>query len=151
MLPAVTPGNLPLTYTADPASVCTVAGTTVSLHGVGTCTVTADQAGDAGHLPATATGTFAVTAIVVVTPPTPPIPELSLHVDAGQVVADSAIVVDGDGFKPYSDGSNRAAFHARGARHRDDRRQRIVPHHGAVAARGDPRYPPHRRRRHHDR
>ena len=102
VLPAVTPGNLPLTYTADPASVCTVAGTTVSLHGVGTCTVTADQAGDVGHLPATATGTFAVTAIVIVTPPTPPIPELSLQVEAGQVVGDSAIVVDGDGFKPYS-------------------------------------------------
>jgi hypothetical protein len=64
VLPAVTSGNLPLTYTAGPSTVCTVAGTTVSFHGVGTCTVTADQAGDAGHLPATATGTFEVTAIV---------------------------------------------------------------------------------------
>ncbi|MEY2444328.1 MAG: hypothetical protein QOE00_908, partial [Ilumatobacteraceae bacterium] len=64
VLPSVTAGNLPLTYTAGPTTVCTVAGTTVSLHGLGLCTITADQAGDAGHLPATATGTFVVTAIV---------------------------------------------------------------------------------------
>jgi hypothetical protein len=62
-LPALTSGNLPLTYAASPASVCTAAGTIISLHGLGTCTVIADQAGDSTHLPATATGTFAVTAI----------------------------------------------------------------------------------------
>jgi hypothetical protein len=63
VLPVLTTSNLPLTYVASPSSVCTVAGTTISLHGLGLCTITADQAGDSTHLPATATGTFMVTAI----------------------------------------------------------------------------------------
>ena len=63
VLPAVTTSNLPLTYLASPSSVCTVVGTTITLHGLGLCTITADQAGDSTHLPATATGTFMVTAI----------------------------------------------------------------------------------------
>ena len=97
------PGNLPLTYTADPASVCAVAGTTVSLHGVGICTVTADQAGDAGHLPATAdTRTFAVTAIVVVTPPTPPTPSCRCRSRPARSSAIRRSWWNGNGFKPHS-------------------------------------------------
>jgi hypothetical protein len=41
--------GLPVTFAIDPAaaSVCSIAGSTVSFHGVGTCVIDADQAGDA--------------------------------------------------------------------------------------------------------
>ncbi len=39
-------GN-PVTFSAAPPTVCTVSGSTVTITGVGTCTITADQAGDA--------------------------------------------------------------------------------------------------------
>jgi hypothetical protein len=41
--------GLPVTFTIDAgaASVCSIAGATVSFHGVGTCVIDADQAGDA--------------------------------------------------------------------------------------------------------
>ena len=63
VLPSETPGGLPLTYTAGPSDVCTVSGNVVTLVGVGTCEVVANQAGDDTHLPATATQEFEVTAI----------------------------------------------------------------------------------------
>ena len=46
-------GN-PVTFTIDPsaASVCSIAGSTVSLIAVGTCTVNANQAGDSSYEPA---------------------------------------------------------------------------------------------------
>ncbi|MDX6508535.1 MAG: hypothetical protein QOG81_287, partial [Gaiellaceae bacterium] len=46
--------GLPVAFSADPSSpgICTVSGSTVSFVGVGTCTVDADQAGDASYLPA---------------------------------------------------------------------------------------------------
>lgn len=58
--------NLPYTYTADPSSVCTVSGTTLTLVSTGTCTITQDQAGDANNLPTTATASFDVLANPVV-------------------------------------------------------------------------------------
>ena len=50
-------------YTAGPADVCTVSGTTITLVGPGACEVTADQAGDDTHAPATVSASFAVTLI----------------------------------------------------------------------------------------
>src|SRR5262249_9811725 len=43
-------GN-PVTFTIDgaPSSVCSIAGSTVSFTGVGTCTIDANQAGDANY------------------------------------------------------------------------------------------------------
>jgi hypothetical protein len=44
--------NLPVALAAGPAPVCTLAGTTLSFVGVGTCTLTANQAGEQDILPA---------------------------------------------------------------------------------------------------
>jgi len=41
-------GN-PLTFAASPSTVCTASGTTITLVGVGTCTVTATQAGNTNY------------------------------------------------------------------------------------------------------
>ena len=49
---ATASSGLPVTFTAAPASVCTVSGTTVTLKGAGTCTITARQAGNATYAPA---------------------------------------------------------------------------------------------------
>ena len=51
---ATSSSGLPVAFSANPssASVCTVSGSTVSLTGAGTCTVDADQPGDATHEPA---------------------------------------------------------------------------------------------------
>lgn len=51
---ATSSSGLPVVFSANPssASVCTVSGSTVSLTGAGTCTVDADQPGDATHGPA---------------------------------------------------------------------------------------------------
>uniref|UniRef100_UPI002AD25FDC hypothetical protein n=1 Tax=Frankia sp. Cas3 TaxID=3073926 RepID=UPI002AD25FDC len=46
---AGTGSTAPVVLTAGPSSVCNLSGTTVSLTGPGTCTVTADQAGDANY------------------------------------------------------------------------------------------------------
>jgi hypothetical protein len=45
--------GLPVSFTASPASVCTISGSTVHLTGVGTCTVTASQAGNSNYNAAT--------------------------------------------------------------------------------------------------
>ena len=42
----------PVTFTSATTSVCTVSGSTVSFVGTGTCTINADQAGNAGYNPA---------------------------------------------------------------------------------------------------
>jgi hypothetical protein len=51
---AAASSGLPVSFSAaaSSAGVCTVAGATVSLVGAGTCTVNADQAGNASYLPA---------------------------------------------------------------------------------------------------
>jgi hypothetical protein len=51
---ATSSSGLPVAFSANPSSagVCTVSGSTVSLTGAGTCTVDADQSGDATHGPA---------------------------------------------------------------------------------------------------
>jgi len=51
---ATASSGLPVALAVEPASagVCTLAGTTVSFTGAGTCTVDADQSGDASYLPA---------------------------------------------------------------------------------------------------
>ena len=59
-LPSATAEGLALSYTAGPPSVCTAQGTTITVVGRGTCTVTAAQAGDATHLPASAVTSFVV-------------------------------------------------------------------------------------------
>jgi hypothetical protein len=48
-LTASASSGLPVTYTASPASVCTVSGSNASLVGGGTCTITAKQPGNATY------------------------------------------------------------------------------------------------------
>ncbi len=57
--------GLSVTYTAGPADVCSIIGTTITLVAVGTCAVTANQAGDADWQPASASQSFDVTAAPV--------------------------------------------------------------------------------------
>ena len=95
VLSAVTTDNLPLAYSAGPSTVCTVAGVTISLHGLGRCTISADQAGDSTHLSATATASFAVTAIAQIV--------ATLRLDAGGDVADATVMVSGSSLKPFSE------------------------------------------------
>lgn len=76
-LAATTSDSLPLTYTSQTTSVCTVSGQTITLLTTGTCTIEAYQAGDANanppRLPATTTGSFTVLpAYVVATVPDAP-------------------------------------------------------------------------------
>jgi uncharacterized repeat protein (TIGR01451 family) len=60
-LSATSDAALPVTYTSSTPSVCTVSGTTVTVLAIGTCTVDADQPGDATHAAAsTVATTFAV-------------------------------------------------------------------------------------------
>jgi hypothetical protein len=65
--------SMTVTYTVSPASVCTQSAGVITLVAVGTCTVTADQAGDATHVAATTTKTFQVLAadVVIVAPGAP--------------------------------------------------------------------------------
>ncbi len=52
VLGATTDSGLPVTYTSLTPDVCTVSGTTVTIVGVGTCSIEASQAGDANRGPA---------------------------------------------------------------------------------------------------
>jgi hypothetical protein len=77
-LPTTKASGIPVTYGSSTLSICTVAGSTVSYLAVGTCTVTADQAGDANYNPAPQ-----LTLDINVTEPPPvipnvPVPTLSL-------------------------------------------------------------------------
>ena len=65
--------SMTVTYTVSPASVCTQSAGVITLVAVGTCTVTADQAGDATHVAATTTKSFQVLAadVVIVAPGAP--------------------------------------------------------------------------------
>ncbi len=74
---AAASSGLPVAFSADASSagVCTVAGTTVSLVGTGTCAIDADQAGNGSYLPAPqvqqsfAVGKVAQTISFTTTPP----------------------------------------------------------------------------------
>lgn len=57
--------GLPLTLAADPSSVCTISGTTITLVGEGTCTITATNAGDMTHDPVTETMSFVVLGVSI--------------------------------------------------------------------------------------
>ena len=64
-LSATATSRLPVSFTADPASAatCSVSGSTATVLAPGSCTVHADQAGDASWLPAArVTRTFTVPA-----------------------------------------------------------------------------------------
>ncbi len=66
---ATASSGLPVSFTASPASVCTLNGATVVLIAVGQCSITASQAGNATFPPApSVTRTFAITAIVILGP-----------------------------------------------------------------------------------
>lgn len=66
---ATASSGLSVTFTASPANVCTVTGTTVILIAVGQCSVTASQAGNGTFPPATpVTRTFAVTPVLILGP-----------------------------------------------------------------------------------
>ncbi len=52
-LSASTSSGLPVSFTSTPSSVCTVTGTTLSLVGVGSCTITASQGGNSSFAAAT--------------------------------------------------------------------------------------------------
>ena len=68
-LVATSSSGLPVSFSASPSSVCTVSGSTLSLVGAGTCTVTASQAGNATYAAATAvSGNFTVVASTQTTP-----------------------------------------------------------------------------------
>jgi 2',3'-cyclic-nucleotide 2'-phosphodiesterase (5'-nucleotidase family) len=61
---ATATSGLPVSFSSQTLAVCTVAGSTVSTLTVGTCTLTASQAGDAGYwLPAAISRSFAVQAL----------------------------------------------------------------------------------------
>ncbi|HTA45977.1 MAG TPA: FG-GAP-like repeat-containing protein [Bryobacteraceae bacterium] len=58
---ATATSGLPVIFTSTTGAVCTVAGTAVSIIGVGTCSITANQAGNANYTAATSvTRTFTV-------------------------------------------------------------------------------------------
>jgi uncharacterized protein (TIGR03437 family) len=59
---ATASSGLPVTFTATTTSVCTVSGSTVMIVGLGTCSITASQAGNATYMAATpVTQSFIVT------------------------------------------------------------------------------------------
>ena len=50
--PASASSGLPVTYTSTTPAVCSISGTTVTIVSVGTCTIAANQAGNANYTPA---------------------------------------------------------------------------------------------------
>jgi len=50
--PTTKASGIPVTFGSNTLTICTVSGSTVSYLAIGTCTVTADQAGDANYNPA---------------------------------------------------------------------------------------------------
>lgn len=117
--------GFPYTYTASPAGVCTVAGNTVTLVAVGTCSLVQNQAGDSTHLATTATSSFAVLANpVVITAPSAPI-SLAVTPSSSQVSLTWAaptnlgngVVTDyviqykvGTSWVPFTDGTSTNTF-----------------------------------------
>jgi uncharacterized repeat protein (TIGR01451 family) len=94
-LKATTDAGLPVTYTSLTPSVCTVTGTTVTVLGVGVCTIDADQPGDTTHSAASTTVTsFTVAglpqAITFTQPPTADVSDPTISLAA---TADSGLGV----------------------------------------------------------
>lgn len=66
---ATSSAGLTVTFTASPSNICSVTGTSVRLIGLGQCSITASQAGNATFPAAVSvTRTFTVTAVAVVGP-----------------------------------------------------------------------------------
>lgn len=120
-LATVNGNNLPYTYLATPANICTVNGAVLSLVAVGQCSVTQNQAGDANNLPTSANASFQVLAdpIVVVAPgaplaltATPSSSQVSLSwsapsVDGGGAITDYVVQYKvGANWIPLIDGVN---------------------------------------------
>jgi hypothetical protein len=57
---AASSAGLPVTLAASPSSVCTLSSGMVHIVAIGTCTLTATQAGDATHISASATATIKI-------------------------------------------------------------------------------------------
>ncbi|HEX7104366.1 MAG TPA: OmpA family protein [Acidothermaceae bacterium] len=88
--------GLPITYTAGPAEVCSITGTTITLVSIGTCTVTADQPGDADWQPAPSVSqSFEVTAVVVAKPQTITFPALADTVIGTAAPTPNAVATSG--------------------------------------------------------
>ena len=103
-LRATSSQGLAITYTASPSSVCTVSGSTVTLVGMGTCSLVANQAGDPSRniLPATDSGSFQVLAAYY-EPTVPGVPtSLALTPGNGQVSL-SWTAPAADGYTPITD------------------------------------------------
>ncbi|WP_435746387.1 Ig-like domain-containing protein [Nocardioides sp. SYSU DS0663] len=87
--------GLPATVASSTPAVCTVEAGAVTLHGVGTCTLTGTQEGDATFAAAApVTRSLSVTATPV-TPPPPPLPpaepqQQTIHVDVPEVLLSGA-------------------------------------------------------------
>jgi hypothetical protein len=77
-------GN-PVTFTIDAASTkgaCTIAGSTVSLTGAGTCVIDANQAANASYAAAPGVHqSFVVKSGTSTVPPTKPVPKIVIHLD----------------------------------------------------------------------
>jgi len=71
--PTTKASGIPVTFGSNTLTICTVSGSTVSYLAIGTCTVTADQAGDANYNPAPQ-----VTLDINVTEPPPAIPNVPI-------------------------------------------------------------------------
>jgi hypothetical protein len=102
LLPATTSGAMALTYSAGPSQVCTASGAAIVLHALGTCTVTADQAGDENHRPATAQASFEVTATAAI--------GVSIEVEPGGPIGAAIVHVHGEGLQ--SETSVRVELHS---------------------------------------
>ncbi len=83
-LEATSASGLPIAYVSLTRSVCTVTGDTVTIVGLGTCTIEASQAGDANTAPAVpVTQSFEVQAADDTTPETSTLPGLAGPIGSG--------------------------------------------------------------------
>ena len=96
-LSATASSGLAVTFSSLTLAVCTVSGTSLALAASGTCTVAADQAGDATFLPAPrVTQGLTVTPVPVLTPQTIAFPAFAVRVYlAGEVLTLSATASSG--------------------------------------------------------
>ena len=85
-LAATTDSGLPITYASLTPDVCTVEGTTVTIVGVGTCTIEASQPGDENFAPAgSVLQSFEVRAADSTTPDTNTSPLAAIAGDSGPI------------------------------------------------------------------
>lgn len=85
-LATVNGNNLPYTYTVSPSTVCTVTNNVITLVDVGSCSVTADQAGDDTHIATSDTSTFTVLPAAVVQTAPSEVLNLAATASSGQVL-----------------------------------------------------------------